>query len=207
MRILPCGDAALLIELDGLPEVLGLSAALRAVLPAGIAEIVPAARTVLLRCSPEVRSLAEIAEAVRLLPRSAPPPPAIEEVAVKVPVRYDGEDLAAVATWAGYSPSELVERHARTSWTVAFCGFAPGFGYLVADPSAGWPEIPRRDTPRGRVPAGSVALAGEFSGVYPRESPGGWQLIGRTESTVFDLGRSPPALLRPGVRVRFVVAP
>jgi KipI family sensor histidine kinase inhibitor len=204
MRVLPCGDAALLVEVDTLAEVLGLSAALRADLPAGVAEIVPAARTVLLRCRPEMSSLAEIAEAIRRLsPRPVDPPAAGR---VEIPMRYDGDDLADVAELTGLPKGEIVRRHIRTSWTVAFCGFAPGFGYLVADSDAGWPEISRRDSPRSRVPAGSVALGGQFCGVYPRESPGGWQLIGRTDLRVFDAARNPPALLRPGVGVRFVAA-
>lgn len=206
MRILPCGDAALLVELDGLPEVLRLAAALRTQLPAGITEVVPAARTVLLRCSPEIRPLADIAEAVRRLPLGATEePPAVGEV--EIPVRYDGADLPGVAELTGWSSAELIRRHVAASWTVAFCGFAPGFGYLVADLAADWPDIPRRTRPRSQVPAGSVGLAGTFSGVYPRESPGGWQLIGRTDRSVFDLARDPPAMLAPGVRVRFLAVP
>jgi KipI family sensor histidine kinase inhibitor len=200
VRVLPCGDTALLVEVDSLVEVLGLAAALRADLPEGVAEIVPAARTVLLRCRPQLRELTAIADAVRRIgPRSRVPPSVGE---VEIPVRYDGEDLSGAAEGAGLKKRELVELHLASSWTVAFCGFAPGFGYLIADTQ--WPEISRRANPRTRVPAGSVALAGQFSGVYPRESPGGWQLIGRTDVTVFDLARNPPALLRPGVRVRFV---
>jgi KipI family sensor histidine kinase inhibitor len=121
---------------------------------------------------------------------------------VEVPVTYDGEDLADVATALGCDVAEVVRRHTAEQWTVAFCGFAPGFGYL-SGASGAW-DVPRRPSPRTRVPAGSVALAGEFSGVYPRESPGGWQLIGRTELAVFDLQRDPPALLLPGTPVRFV---
>lgn len=200
MRVLPCGDTALLVEVDTLDEVLGLTAALRDDLPAGVVEIVPAARTVLLHCRPDVRKLAAIADAVGRIPLRGGDRPAVGQI--EIPVRYDGEDLPEVAELTGLREREIVERHVGSSWTVAFCGFAPGFGYLVAD--ADWPEIPRRDSPRTRVPTGSVALAGEFSGVYPRESPGGWQLIGRTDLTVFDLAENPPALLRPGVRVRFV---
>jgi KipI family sensor histidine kinase inhibitor len=96
----------------------------------------------------------------------------------------------------------VVRRHTTGLWTVAFCGFAPGFGYLTA--VAGTWDVPRRENPRTRVPVGSVGLAGEFTGVYPRSSPGGWQLIGRTELEVLDLDRDPPALLSPRRRVRFV---
>ena len=110
---------------------------------------------------------------------------------VELPVRYDGEDLDDVAGLLGCSPQEVVARHTGTAWTVAFCGFAPGFGYLTAD-DGGW-DVPRRETPRTRVPAGSVALAGPFSGVYPRASPGGWQLLGTTSVRVLD----PAATRRP----------
>ena len=114
---------------------------------------------------------------------------------VEVPVVYDGEDLDDVAEILGCDRDEVVRRHTSGLWTVAFCGFAPGFGYLTAD-EGDW-SVPRRKSPRTKVPPGSVALAGEFSGVYPRESPGGWQLIGRTEVAVFELDRDPPALLAP----------
>jgi KipI family sensor histidine kinase inhibitor len=126
------------------------------------------------------------------------------DTVLDVPVVYDGQDLAEVADILGCSADEVVRRHTGTVWTVAFCGFAPGFGYLT-DGTGSW-DVPRRSTPRTTVPAGAVALAGEFSGVYPRESPGGWQLIGRTRLQVFDLDRDPPALLAPLTRVRFVVA-
>lgn len=202
MRVLPCGDTALLVELDTLDDVLGLTATLRENPPAGVAEIVPAARTLLLICRPDVGDLRAIADVVQRTPAHAGTPPAVGNV--EIPVRYDGADLADVAELTGLAEREIVERHLGSSWTVAFCGFSPGFGYLVPDED--WPQVPRRDNPRTRVPPGAVGLAGEFSGVYPRESPGGWQLIGRTDLTIFDLDADPPALLRPGVRVRFVAA-
>ena len=118
-----------------------------------------------------------------------------------VPVVYDGADLADVAAAAGLSVRDLVAAHLRLTWRVAFVGFTPGFGYLV--PDGDWPEVPRRADPRTRVPAGSVAVAGHYSGVYPGASPGGWQLIGRTDLRVWDTGREPPALLVPGTTVRF----
>ena len=144
---------------------------------------------------------------------SADPPPGVVDIVpaartgggvVELPVHYDGADLAELAELLALTPEELVRRHTAAEWTVAFCGFAPGFGYLT-QPGTDW-DVPRRATPRTRVPPGSVGLAGEFSGVYPRESPGGWQLIGRTDVAVFDLDRDPPALLRPGTQVRFVAA-
>ncbi|MFD2092695.1 5-oxoprolinase subunit B family protein [Blastococcus deserti] len=202
MRILPSGSTALLVELADLDAVLGLYAALAEEPPEGVVDVVPAARTVLLITDPARTSLAAVADAVR---RTTPREGARSgDEVVELPVHYDGEDLAEVARLLAVTSEELVHRHTGREWTVAFCGFAPGFGYLT-QPGGQW-DVPRRSTPRTRVPPGSVALAGEFSGVYPRESPGGWQLIGRTDVAVFDLDRDPPALLRPAVRVRFVEA-
>jgi KipI family sensor histidine kinase inhibitor len=141
-----------------------------------------------------------VADAVR----RTPPRPGGQTAGdtVELPVHYDGADLDDLARLLELTTDEVVARHTGAEWTVAFCGFAPGFGYLT-QPGTAW-DVPRRATPRTKVPPGSVALAGEFSGVYPRESPGGWQLIGRTDVAVFDLDRDPAALLRPGTRVRFV---
>ena len=118
-----------------------------------------------------------------------------------MPVVYDGADLRDVAELTGLTEREVVRYHTGAEWTVAFGGFAPGFGYLTGGP----PEltVPRRAESRTKVPRGAVGLAGQFSGIYPRESPGGWQLIGRTELEIWCVDREPPALLRPGVRVRF----
>jgi KipI family sensor histidine kinase inhibitor len=117
-------------------------------------------------------------------------------------VTYDGPDLADVASHTGLSEDEIVAAHTGSTWTVAFGGFAPGFAYLVGGDQR--LAVPRRESPRTSVPAGSVGLAGEFSGIYPRSSPGGWQLIGRTDVVMFDVDRDPPALLTPGAQVRFV---
>jgi KipI family sensor histidine kinase inhibitor len=200
MRVLPSGSTALLVELDSLDDVLGLYAALAAGPPDGVVDVVPAARTVLLVTDPAVTTLAAVEQAVARTPPHAGR--RAEGELVELPVVYDGADLADVATHLGVAADEVVRRHTGTEWTVAFCGFAPGFGYLAPDGEP-W-DVPRRPTPRTKVPPGSVALAGEFSGVYPRESPGGWQLVGRTDVPVFDVARDPAALLRPGVRVRFV---
>ena len=203
MRLLPSGSTALLVELDALDDVLALYAALADDPPAGVVDVVPAARTVLLVTDPARTTLAAVADAVR---RTTPRPGGrASGDTVELPVRYDGADLAEAADLLHLTPRELVARHTGAEWTVAFCGFAPGFGYLT-QPGAAW-DVPRRATPRTRVPPGSVALAGEFSGVYPRESPGGWQLIGRTDVAVLDLDRDPAALLRPGTRVRFTEQP
>ncbi len=120
---------------------------------------------------------------------------------VTIPVRYDGPDLQEVASLTGLSPQEVVAAHTGTTWRVAFGGFAPRFAYLAGgDPRL---DVPRRSEPRTKVPVGAVGLAGAFSGIYPRASPGGWQLIGSTDETLWDEQRDPPALLRPGWSVRF----
>lgn len=201
MRLLPSGDAAVLVELADLDEVLALHAAL-ADPPEGVVDVVPAARTVLVVLDPARTS----ADAVVAWVRGARPVPGARPDGgeVEVPVVYDGADLSDVAAVLGCTVAEVVARHTGTVWTVAFGGFAPGFGYAVPD-GGGW-DLPRRATPRTRVPAGSVAVAGGFGAVYPQASPGGWQLLGRTDLTVFDADRDPAALLTPGVRIRFVDA-
>ena len=202
MRVLPSGRAGLLLELPTLEAVLDLYAELQDRPVEGVVDVVPAARTVLLCLDRAATDLARVERAVRALePR---PREQAERGLVEVPVVYDGPDLEEAGELTGWGADGVVARHTAAEWTVAFCGFAPGFGYLVC-PEQGW-SVPRRSSPRTRVPAGSVALAGEFTGVYPRESPGGWQLIGRTDLPVFDLDRDPPAVFAPGTRVRFVAA-
>ena len=198
LRVLPYGDRALLVELPGLAEVAGLRAALeRQPLP-GQLDLVPAARTVLVHLD---RAPAESdAAALRRLPLEPPPDPSDPEV-VDLPVVFDGPDLADVSELTGRSVPALVEALTAVEFTVAFGGFAPGFGYLTGLPDE--LHVPRRATPRTRVPAGAVGLAGPFAGAYPRPSPGGWQLVGRTDTVLFDVDRDPPALLAPGRRVRF----
>jgi KipI family sensor histidine kinase inhibitor len=199
MRLLPCGSTALLVELDDLDEVLGYYAALLAKPPDGVIDIVPAARTVMVVTDPERTDLVRLERSLRdTVPRKDRR--ASGEL-IEIPVVYDGADLEDVARLLGCDVAEVIRRHTADEWMVAFCGFAPGFGYLTGQ--SHW-DVPRRESPRTKVPAGSVALAGEFSGVYPRESPGGWQLLGRTEVAAFDLHRDPAALLQPGRRVRFV---
>jgi KipI family sensor histidine kinase inhibitor len=198
----PCGDTGLLVELDTLAEVLGLHAALAADPPEGVVDLVPAARTVLLR----VRWAADqpaVAQDVRdREPATAGAREAGGE-ATEIAVTYDGEDLDDVASHTGLRREEVVEAHTGRVWTVAFAGFTPGFGYLAPEDGDERLHVPRRSSSRTRVPTGAVGLAGEFSGVYPRESPGGWQLIGRTDAVLWDLDRDPPALLVPGARIRF----
>lgn len=206
MRVLASGDTALLVELPALDDVLRLHAALLGTRTApgahGVEDLVPAERTLLIRFDPRLTG----PDAVRAWVASVPPGPAPADAGgevVDVPVRYDGVDLDDVGRLTGLGREGVVAAHTGTVWTVAFSGFAPGFGYLIGgDPRL---RVPRLASPRVRVPAGAVALAGPYCGVYPRQSPGGWRLIGTTRTCVWDLHRDPPALLRPGVRVRFVV--
>lgn len=193
------GEDALLVEADSNERVAALYAELlarRAELPE-ITEIVPAARTILLDGVAD-----RAAVAARLAGWTVPVHPPSTGPLIEVPTVYDGPDLAEVAELWGVSAEAAVRIHTEPEYRVAFCGFAPGFGYLTGLP-AGY-EVPRRATPRSSVPTGSVALAGPYTGVYPRSSPGGWQLVGRTALTLWDAGRVPAALLAPGVRVRFV---
>ncbi|HET7193978.1 MAG TPA: 5-oxoprolinase subunit PxpB [Nocardioides sp.] len=206
MRLLPCGDAALLAELDDLSEVLALRSAIDAERDGGgladVLDVVPAARTVLVRCHPVVGGLSRVAE--RLAQLDVTHHTSDEGPQVEIEVYYDGPDLADVAELTGLSEDEVVRLHTEAEWTVAFTGFLPGFGYLVGGDKR--LSVPRRDESRTKVPAGSVGLAGEFTGAYPRESPGGWQLIGRTEAPLWNPDREQPALLAPGTRVTFVRA-
>jgi KipI family sensor histidine kinase inhibitor len=205
--LLACGEHAVLVEVAGLNEVLALAQAIRQAVAAqtagftDIIDVVPAASTVLIVAHGEA-PIAPIRRAVAALSVDRPVELPTSDEAIEIPVRYDGPDLAEVARLTGLSVADVIAAHTGTDWKVAFGGFAPGFAYLTrGDPRL---EVPRRREPRTSVPAGSVALAGEFSAIYPRSSPGGWQLIGRTDAVVFDVGREPPALLRPGVVVHFV---
>jgi KipI family sensor histidine kinase inhibitor len=198
----PYGDRALLVDLDDGEAALAFADALRADPPASLGDLVPAARTVLV-VADEGAAVADLRAALaEVRPEARRGTGAGDEV--EIPVVYDGEDLDDVAALTGLSRREVVEAHTGQTWRVAFAGFAPGFGYLVGENDR--LHVPRRQESRTRVPTGAVGLAGEYAGVYPRESPGGWQLIGRTDLAMFDLDRDPAALLRPGVRVRFTDA-
>jgi KipI family sensor histidine kinase inhibitor len=200
MRVSPVGEHGVLVEVASASQVAAVYAELLARAADGrlrAGEIVPAARTVLVTGLARPGALAAELTAWRLPPAR---PPAGEPV--EIPVRYDGPDLAGVARLWGVSAEEAARLHHEVEYRVAFCGFAPGFGYLT-----GLPErlhVPRLATPRTSVPAGAVALAGPYAGVYPRSSPGGWRIIGSTNAVLWDVGRVPAALLAPGARVRFV---
>ncbi|WP_420468160.1 5-oxoprolinase subunit PxpB [Panacagrimonas sp.] len=192
----PAGRDGLLVELHDPADVMPLYAEIHRRKPDGIIEVVPAARTVLI-AGPGAAALA------RELPHWTLTPDAqVESREIEVPVIYDGTDLQSVATATGLTTAQVIELHSQADYRVAFCGFAPGFAYLSGLPQA--LHLPRRDTPRTAVPAGSVAIAGTYSGVYPRALPGGWQLLGRTDLALWNAARQPPALLLPGTRVRFV---
>ena len=200
MRFLPVNLDALLVELDDLPQTLALLASLQSEPIAGIVELIPAARTLMVGFRPGTVAYAELVS--RIGSRRLTATVDTAGTRVEIAVDYQGEDLDEVAQILGISREEVVRRHTGTDYTVAFTGFAPGFAYL----SGGHPslQVPRRATPRTRIPAGAVALAGPFSAVYPQASPGGWQIIGVTAAPMWDLGREVPALLQPGFKVRFV---
>ena len=201
MRFLPVNLDTLMVELDDLEQTLALFDALSAEPIAGVEEIIPAARTLLIQFRPSAITRQTLVD--QLARRDASQRRAVEQRRVEIPVHYNGEDLDEVAALLQISREEVIRRHTAEDYSVAFCGFAPGFGYLTG--GAGF-QVPRRKTPRTRIPAGAVALAGEFSGIYPKASPGGWQIIGVTPLQMWDLNRAEPALLRPGYKVRFTDA-
>lgn len=199
MRVLTARDDALLVELDDLDQAVALYESLLTNPVRGVGVPVPGARTLLVPFRPSAVSASALTTELRARPLERRAASAARTV--EIPVLYDGADLAEAADLLGWSPEELVRRHTSAAWTVGFVGFAPGFAYLTSDDAE--LVVPRRASPRTRVPAGSVALAGPYSGVYPRESPGGWQLLGRTDAPVWDVTRERPALLLPGDEVRF----
>ena len=199
------GDQALLLDVGDTADVMAWCDELRGAQLPGVVELVPAARTVLLVLSGPQHQGPIRARLDGFRVQRADAPSAEPGTVVTVDVVYDGEDLDEVARLTGLSPEQVVEAHTSAPMRVGFGGFAPGFAYLVGGDER--LHVPRRAEPRTRVPAGSVGLAGEFSGVYPRESPGGWQLIGHTDAVLWDVDRDPPALLVPGNWVQFRAVP
>lgn len=200
--IVPYGPGALLVDTTGRSAV-ALAQHLRN-LP-GVIDTVPGAATVLLTFATsdfsEAEAMAHFAAAVRKAWADASEATDAEPPRVRIPVRYDGDDLPLITARTAMPVEEIIERHCEPEYRVAFVGFAPGFGYLSGLNEA--LHLPRLDSPRASVPAGSVAIAGEYAAVYPRSSPGGWLLLGHTEMELFDTNAEPPALLRPGVIVKF----
>jgi KipI family sensor histidine kinase inhibitor len=198
MQVLPAGPEALLAELDGASLVPDLYADLRR--DVRCRDLVPGARTVLLD------GLEDLDAARSYLASWSPSGGAADREGrlVELPTSYDGPDLDDVARLWDMTRAEAVATHTGTEHTVAFVGFAPGFAYCTGLPAE--LSVPRLDRPRAKVPAGSVGLAGEYTGVYPTSSPGGWRLVGRTDARLWDADRDEPALLTPGTRVRFVEA-
>ncbi|WP_194927879.1 carboxyltransferase domain-containing protein, partial [Catenulispora pinisilvae] len=213
--MLPAGPFGVLLEFTSLEEVQHCFAWVeqwRVTRPDVLVDVVPAERTLMAIATFDdagQRGLREFVAALRDVDWAAAgvdgtDPPGANPEHVELPVTYDGPDIDEVARLTGLAPDEVIALHTGTEFTVAFTGFAPGFAYLTGLPET--LRVPRRDAPRTRVPAGAVALGGPYAGVYPRESPGGWQLIGRLASwapALWDETRSSPALLRPGMRVRF----
>jgi KipI family sensor histidine kinase inhibitor len=199
LRVLPAGSSSVLVELDSLETTLALLDRLLANEIFGVEEVIPGARTVLVRFDPLLLNRWQLTEKLSKLDMS------IRQErngkAFDIPVTYDGEDLGEVAELLGWSVEELIQRHSDAAYAVAFTGFAPGFAYMSSN-DAGF-NVPRRKSPRVRIPKGSVAIAGPFSGIYPSDSPGGWQLLGTTQTRMWDTTRSRAALLAPGDRVRF----
>lgn len=194
-----CGDTGLLLEVNSNTEVHPLAQGLRDMALPGVLEVVPAMRTVLVVIDPRRTDLETVAREVDSV--TAIPDSTQEVRDVMIPVEYSGEDLTFVAQHTGLGVRGVIQAHTESVWHVGFCGFAPGFAYLIGGDAR--LEVPRRGESRLRVPPGAVALAGRFASVYPRESPGGWQLIGHTGASLWDTQADPPAVLTPGVRVQF----
>lgn len=197
-RVRAYGPSASIIECSSIDEVHALTTYARSTFAGELIDVVPGATTVTVVGHKPLPAEAVEALATATLDASGPSMGTTHTIDVV----YDGEDLGWVADHLGLSQSALVAAHTGQLWTVAFCGFAPGFGYLAGDPTVAL-DVPRLERPRPSVPAGSVALAGPWSAVYPRASPGGWRLIGRTDAVLWSDDVDRPALLAPGDRVQF----
>jgi KipI family sensor histidine kinase inhibitor len=197
ISVRPAGDHGALVELPDNAAAVRLARVLRDE-QHELVDVVVGHRTVLVTW-PGGTAIPELAP---LLERALSPGPDPEVRQIEIPVSYEGPDVPDVARLTGLSPEEVVARHTAAEHVVAFLGFLPGFAYLVGGDEL--LHVPRLDEPRTQVPAGSVAIAGPYSGVYPRASPGGWRLLGSTSTPMFDAARESPALLAPGDRVRFI---
>ena len=201
MRLLPAGRTAVLVELDDAGQRRRLHRALSDHPAEGTVDLVPAQTTVLVQVESADLLPGAVAHVQDLLAGGLD---AVEEGSrepLPVPVRYDGLDMSDMADLLDMTTDELVKHHSDQLWTVEFAGFMPGFGYMSG---VDWPyRIPRRSSPRTRIPPGSIALADGFTGAYPQASPGGWQIIGTTEMTLWDENADPPALLLPGAVIKF----
>ncbi|MEC7435283.1 MAG: allophanate hydrolase subunit 1 [Actinomycetota bacterium] len=201
LDIAQMGTHGLLLRTDNYrPAVLG--ATIRDLALDGVSDVVPAETTLLVRCDHAAAQQAVQHWLEELIASYDESPLRVDREPIEIPVRYDGEDLAFVAEACSLSKEEVIRRHLGSTYVAAFCGFAPGFAYLSGLDSS--LQLPRRNTPRTRVPAGTVAIAATYSAVYPQESPGGWHLIGSTSTEPWDIARQPPALIEPGRQVRFV---
>lgn len=216
--IRPVGDTAVLLELEGNATVHGVAAAARKRWHGELADVVPGHTTVLVVWAQAIRDSAALISELRALVAAVATgsssgrddmrdADAGSTESLTIRVRYDAADIGDVARQLAISEDEVVALHSAGEYTVAFMGFAPGFPYLIEhsgrEAVAELLALPRLATPRTEVPAGSVAVAAGYCGVYPRNSPGGWNLLGRTEIELFDPAREPPALLAPGTSVRF----
>ncbi len=201
LTALPYGDRAWLIECDADP--VSVAQWLQGLAWPSPVEVNVGARTCLLRFSGAAPDRAAI-DAVLAAAPTHRTDSGEQPIVVVIRVRYEGEDLASVADLTGLSPDDVVSLHTSATYRVAFLGFAPGFGYLTGLPSQ--LQLPRRSTPRIRVPAGAVAIADQYSAIYPRASPGGWHLLGASAQWLFDPERPSPSRLRAGMLVRFEAA-
>ena len=201
-RVLPAGDRAMLVQAENLDTTLAITTFLQQARLPAIEDLIPAAETVLVRVAAGTDITEISAQVLDLLSGMRVDVDAtVAGDPLLIPVRYDGPDLPDVARETGLSVAEVIAAHTGTTWRAAFVGFAPGFAYLAGgDPSL---RVPRRTESRTSVPAGSVALAGEYSAIYPRRSPGGWQLIGTTAAALWNVDAEPPAAIQPGSWVRF----
>ena len=214
MKIRACGDSMLLVELEpAIDPVINerailLASRIRERKARGVRDIAPGYSTLGIHYDPLQTDLAALEQAIEQeFAGLAALDTIADRAVIEIPVNYGGEygpDLDAVATFAGCSVDEVIKRHSRRTYRVYMLGFVPGFAYMGrVDPSL---AAPRHRVPRERVPAGSVGIAGLQTGVYPVESPGGWQLIGHTTTMMFDANRDQPSLLSAGDLVRFVPA-